>query len=60
MSPSSRIVPLRFSTVCAWITPVLFTALCRRLPADCAVSNIGHRRPDQAAVLSSVHWARSP
>ena len=39
MSASSLIVPLWFSMVCAWITPVLFTALCNRFPAACAVSS---------------------
>ena len=33
MSPSSLIVPLWFSIVCAWITPVSFTALCSTVPA---------------------------
>ena len=38
MSASRLILPLRFTSVCAWITPVLFTALDIRLPAACAVS----------------------
>ncbi len=37
MSPSSLIVPFCVSIVCAWMTPVLFTTLCNRLPAACVV-----------------------
>ncbi|MEI9989072.1 MAG: hypothetical protein WDM86_03455 [Rhizomicrobium sp.] len=37
MSPSSRIVPLRFSRVRASTTPVLLTAARRNWLADCAV-----------------------
>ena len=39
MSPSSRIVPLRFSIVRAWIVPVLLTTVFNRSPAACAVSS---------------------
>ncbi len=37
MSPSNRMVPLRFSSVRASMMPVLLTAVRSRLPAACAV-----------------------